>query len=102
MQTTAKHPKLTAAGVVNMNLQTLRQRVDKALKDMQLMCENLDIAMRRVQRHQLDLRSFQQALQSDKDAPGASAEPRTGIGGMQSQTSHTQMYNLLCQQVHNG
>jgi hypothetical protein len=58
-----------------MNLQTLRQRVDKALKDMQLICENLDIAMRRVQRHQLDLRSFQQALQSDKDAPGASASP---------------------------
>lgn len=56
-----------------MNLQTLRQRVDKALKDMQLICENLDIAMRRVQRHQLDLRSLQQALLSDKDAPGASA-----------------------------
>ena len=84
-----------------MNLQTLRQRVDKALKDMQLICENLDVAMHRVQRHQLDLRSLQQALQSDKDAPGASAEPRTGTGGMQSQTAHTQMYNFLCLQVHN-
>lgn len=60
-----------------MNLQKLRQRVDKALRDMQLICENLDTAMRRVQRHQLDLRSFEQALQSDKDAPGASAS--TGI-----------------------
>ena len=60
-----------------MNLQTLRQRVDKALRDMRLICENLDTAMRRVQRHQLDLRSFQQALQSDKDAPGASAS--TGL-----------------------
>ena len=59
-----------------MNLQKLRQRVDKALTDMRLICDNLDTAMRRVQRHQLDLRSFEKALQADKDAPGASAGTR--------------------------
>jgi hypothetical protein len=62
---------LVRAGAVNMNLQNLRQRVDKALTDMRLICDNLNTAMRRVRRHQLDLRSFEKALQADKDAPGA-------------------------------
>lgn len=61
-------------GAVNVNLQNLRQRVDKALKDMRLICDNLDMAMRRVQRHQLDLQSLEKALQSDKDEPGAALQ----------------------------
>lgn len=61
-----------------MNLQNLRTRVDKALTDMRLICANLDTAQQRVKRHQLDLRSFADAMQSGKDAPGArpAAEPR--------------------------
>lgn len=59
-----------ALGAVNVNLQNLRTRVDKALTDMRLICANLDTAQQRVRRHQLDLRSFAAAMQSGKDAPG--------------------------------
>ncbi len=65
-----EHLPRPAAGAVNVNLQNLRRRVDKALLDMRLICANLGTAIDRVQRHQLDLRAFADAVRSGKDAPG--------------------------------
>jgi len=59
-----------ALGAVNMNLANLRQRVDKALVDMQLISDNLGTAIRRVEAHQMDLRAFSDAMRSGKDSPG--------------------------------
>ena len=59
-----------AAGAVNDNLGNLRRRVDKALHDMRLICDNLSTAIDRVARHQLDLRTFADAVRAGKDAPG--------------------------------